>query len=49
MFNVLKRTVGLRASREEELSGLDMPEHGETTYADDDVAPDPEPVPNPTT
>ena len=49
LFNVLKRTVGLRASREEELSGLDMPEHGETTYADDDVAPDPEPVPIPTT
>ena len=48
LFNVLKRTVGLRASREEELSGLDLPEHGESTYTHDDEA-EPEPAPSPTT
>lgn len=36
LFNALKLTVGLRASREDELSGLDEPEHGESTYADDE-------------
>ena len=47
LFNVLKRTVGLRASREEELSGLDLPEHGESTYTHDDAAPEAEPAPKP--
>ncbi len=32
LFNALKLTMGLRASPEEEMSGLDMPEHGEETY-----------------
>ncbi len=31
-FWVIKKTIGLRASREEELSGLDMPEHGIESY-----------------
>ena len=34
-FNVIKKTVGLRASAEEELIGLDLTEHGLTnSYAD---------------
>lgn len=32
MFWVLKVTMGIRASREEELEGLDMPEHGMVAY-----------------
>lgn len=32
MFWLLKKTMGLRASREEELSGLDVPEHGTECY-----------------
>ena len=32
LFNALKLTMGLRASPEEEMSGLDVPEHGEETY-----------------
>ena len=27
-FWLIKRSIGLRASREEELQGLDVPEHG---------------------
>lgn len=34
-FFVIKKTVGLRVSKEEELSGLDLPEHGlVSAYAD---------------
>ncbi|MEE8442792.1 MAG: ammonium transporter [Dehalococcoidia bacterium] len=32
LFWVLKITMGIRASREEELEGLDMPEHGIVAY-----------------
>jgi Amt family ammonium transporter len=32
IFLVLKATMGVRASREEEVSGLDMPEHGIDAY-----------------
>ncbi|MBI4202352.1 MAG: ammonium transporter [Chloroflexi bacterium] len=32
VFWVLKMTMGLRASREEEMEGLDMPEHGMEAY-----------------
>ncbi|TFH48040.1 MAG: ammonium transporter, partial [Methanothrix sp.] len=32
LFAVLKRTVGLRASREEELAGMDISEHGYSAY-----------------
>lgn len=32
LFRILKATMGLRASREEELQGLDMPEHGIDAY-----------------
>ena len=35
LFGALKATIGLRASREEETSGLDIPEHGEETYPAD--------------
>jgi Amt family ammonium transporter len=31
-FWVIKKTMGLRASREEELKGLDIPEHGMEAY-----------------
>lgn len=35
LFNVIKATVGLRVSKEEEISGLDIEEHGlESCYAD---------------
>ena len=35
VFFIIKKTVGLRVSREEELSGLDLPEHGlVSAYAD---------------
>lgn len=40
LFNVLKRTVGLRASRAEEVEGLDKHEHGlPSAYADFVAAP----------
>ena len=32
LFNILKATVGLRTSREEELRGLDIAEHGNEAY-----------------
>ena len=32
LFHALKATMGLRAPPEEEMSGLDLPEHGEETY-----------------
>ncbi|MBI2873115.1 MAG: ammonium transporter [Chloroflexi bacterium] len=32
LFWALKKTMGLRASREEELGGLDLPEHGAVAY-----------------
>lgn len=34
LFFILKRTVGLRVSAEEELAGLDMGEHGTVAYPD---------------
>ena len=35
MFHVIKRTIGLRVSAEEEINGLDIEEHGlENAYAD---------------
>ena len=34
MFNLLKKTVGLRASAQEELQGLDETEHGSSAYPD---------------
>ncbi|MBM3947231.1 MAG: ammonium transporter [SAR202 cluster bacterium] len=34
MFWALKMTIGLRASREEEMQGLDIPEHGMPAYAE---------------
>lgn len=35
IFTIIKKTVGLRASQEEELAGLDVSEHGlESAYAD---------------
>ena len=38
-FWLIKKTIGLRVSREEELSGLDIPEHGIEAYpADAEVA-----------
>ena len=32
LFWLLKKTIGLRASREEEMAGLDVPEHGIEAY-----------------
>ncbi len=36
LFYVLKKTMGLRASREEELAGLDVPEHGIEAYPEEE-------------
>jgi Amt family ammonium transporter len=36
LFSILKATIGLRASREEELAGLDVPEHGMPAYPSED-------------
>jgi Amt family ammonium transporter len=33
LFALIRATIGLRASREEELQGLDIPEHGVPAYA----------------
>ncbi|HZA22032.1 MAG TPA: ammonium transporter, partial [Dehalococcoidia bacterium] len=35
LFLVLKYTMGVRASREEELAGLDIPEHGIAAYGEE--------------
>jgi Amt family ammonium transporter len=35
LFYVIKRTIGLRVSAEEELAGLDIEEHGSPGYAPD--------------
>ncbi len=35
LFTVLKKTVGLRVSEQEELEGLDVHEHGSPGYAND--------------
>jgi Amt family ammonium transporter len=39
LFRILKATIGLRATEEEELSGLDVPEHGEEAYPVDEGEP----------
>jgi len=44
LFSVLKATVGLRVSYEEELAGLDVFEHGTPGYGPD-VAPPMAPTP----
>ena len=36
LFWILKKTIGLRASRQEELGGLDIPEHGLEAYPEDE-------------
>ena len=35
VFAVLKATIGLRVSAEEEIEGLDVREHGMSGYSDD--------------
>jgi Amt family ammonium transporter len=37
LFKVLKSTVGLRVSAEEELAGLDVAEHGSPGYGPEPV------------
>ena len=44
LFKVLDMTMGLRASREEELEGLDEPEHGVLAYPETAGLISPEPV-----
>jgi Amt family ammonium transporter len=34
LFNVVKKTVGLRVSHEEEIAGLDIEEHNTQAYND---------------
>ena len=43
LFGLLKATIGLRASREEELAGLDVPEHGTEAYPAEPALPAPAP------
>jgi|WetSurMetagenome_2_1015567.scaffolds.fasta_scaffold20629_2 ammonium transporter, Amt family len=43
-FWLIKKTIGLRASRKEELAGLDIPEHGIESYPKDDVGLPPEAI-----
>ncbi len=40
VFGLLKATMGIRASKEEELSGLDVPEHGVQAYPADTLPAD---------
>jgi Amt family ammonium transporter len=40
-FFLIKKTMGLRASKEEEISGLDVPEHGTEAYPAEAPAPRP--------
>jgi ammonium transporter, Amt family len=42
-FWLIKKTIGLRATRKEELAGLDMPEHGIEAYPENVLAPEPVP------
>lgn len=44
MFTVLKRTIGLRVSTEEEIAGLDVGEHGGVAYPDLQPLPTPAPA-----
>ena len=37
LFFVIKKTVGLRVSEQEEIEGLDMHEHGMPGYVNDDM------------
>jgi ammonium transporter, Amt family len=39
LFKVLKATIGLRVTKEEEMEGLDIEEHGNVAYADFQVHP----------
>ena len=34
VFKLIDKTIGLRVSREEEIDGLDVHEHGSSAYAD---------------
>ena len=38
LFWVIKKTIGLRASKKEELEGLDFTEHGGNAYPDFDIS-----------
>lgn len=44
LFRILKATIGLRVSREEELEGLDVGEHGIEAYPNFQVHPDSKPL-----
>ncbi len=41
-FWLIKKTTGLRASRKEELAGLDIPEHGIEAYPVEEITPAPQ-------
>jgi len=34
VFTLIDKTIGLRVTREEEVDGLDVHEHGSSAYAD---------------
>ena len=34
IFTIINKTIGLRVTKEEEIEGLDIHEHGSTAYAD---------------
>ena len=48
LFSVIKATIGLRASEEEETVGLDISEHGMAAYGGNSMLPEPTPATAPT-
>ncbi len=48
LFSVIKATIGLRASEEEEVAGLDVSEHGMAAYGGNSMLPEPTPASVPT-
>lgn len=48
LFSVIKATVGLRATEEDEVAGLDVSEHGMAAYGGSSMLPEPTPASVPT-
>jgi Amt family ammonium transporter len=44
LFSVIKATIGLRATEEEEAAGLDVSEHGMAAYGGNSMLPEPTPA-----
>ena len=48
IFSIIKATVGLRATEEDEVAGLDVSEHGMAAYGGGSMLPEPTPATAPT-